>query len=270
VEDAEVRHITNFLESQFAFSSDDALHLEGYRQVLLKQPPRMSALGKRLQEKLTVDQREQIARFLVGVAAASGNIHRKKVTALRSAYRSLGLKPTKLDELLNEIRGPEEPVVVQAAVPTPVGEAIPARAAPREEPMVVLDMSRVQRLLVGTAEAQRMLVGAMRAAEEIEEVQSVPLLGQAIGPTAATVVPTVPPEVLGGLDGRYYPVLAELLTRNEWRPQEIDILARKYGFMRSGMLEVINEWAMDQFGELLVDDEQVPYTINRGGLGQVQ
>jgi uncharacterized tellurite resistance protein B-like protein len=270
VEDGEILHITEFVENQFSLSADDALHLDGYRQVLLKEPPRISALGKRLQEKLTADQREQIARFLVGVAAASGSIHRKEITALRSAYRSLGIEPTKLDELLNEIRGPEEPVEVQTAVPTPIGEAIPGRAVPREEPMVVLDMSRVQRLFVGTAEVQRILAGAMTAAEEIEEVQSVPLLGQAMSPTAVTVVPTVPLELLGGLDGRYHPVLAELLTRDEWQPQEIDILARKYGFMRSGMLGVINEWAMEQFGDLLVDDEQVPHTINRGGLGQVQ
>jgi uncharacterized tellurite resistance protein B-like protein len=268
VDDQEVLHITEFVNNQFSLSPDDALHLDGYRRVLLRQPPRMTSLGRRLEEKLTADQREQVARFLVGVAAASGNIHRKEITALRAAYRSLGIDPIKLDGLLNEIRGPEEPVEVQAAASTTAGEAIPVRTTTREAPMVVLDMSRVQRLFAGTAEVQRILAGAMMATEEVEEAQSVPQLAKAVNPTALTVVPMVPLELLRGLDQRYYPVLNELLTREAWQPQKIDTLARKHGFMRSGMLGVINEWAMEQFGDLLVDDGQAPYTINRGSMGQ--
>lgn len=270
VEDAEVVHITDFLGNRFALSPDDALHLDGYRRVLLKQPPRMSSLGKRLQENLTADQREPIGRFLVGVAAASGSIHRKEITALRSAYRSLGLEPARLDELLDEMRGPEEPVEVQTGAPTPAGEPIPGRAALRPEPLVVLDMSRVHRLLVGTAEVQRVLVGAMTAAEDRDEVEPMISVGRSANTTAVTVVPAVPPDLLAQLDERYYPVIAELLTRDEWQPQDLDSLARRYGFMRSGMLGVINDWAMEQFGELLVDDQRVPHTINRSTLGQAQ
>jgi len=269
-EDAEVQHITDFLGNQFALSPGDAMHLDGYRRVLLKQPPRIGSLGKRLRENLTSDQRELIGRFLVGVAAASGSIHRKEITALRSAYRSLAVEPAKLDELLAEMRGPEEPIEVQAGVPMPAGEPIPGRAAPPLEPLVVLDMSRVHRLLKETAQVEVILREAMRAAEDVDQVQAIAALGQSASSTAVTVVPTLPRHLLAGLDERYYPVIAELLTREEWQPQDLDSLARRHGFMRSGMLGVINDWAMEQFGELLVDDQQVPHTINRSTLGQVQ
>jgi len=269
VEDAEVLHIMGFLGNQFALSPDDALHLDGYRRALLKQPPRMSSLSKRLQDALTLVQRELIGRFLVGVAAASGSIHRKEITALRSAYRSLGVEPAKLDELLDEMRGPEEPVEVQTGAPTPAGEPIPRRAPLRPEPLVVLDMSRVHRLLVGTAEVQRILVGAMTAAEDLEELEPIAPSGRPASAASVTVIPALPPHLLAGLDEHYYPVLAELLKRDDWQPQDLDALARRYGFMRSGMLGVINDWAMEQFGELLVDDQQVPCTINRSTLGQL-
>jgi len=269
-DDEEIRHIAHFLEKQFALSSDDALHLEGYRQVLLKQPPRMSSLGRRLQEKLTADQRELIGKFLVGVAAASGGIDRKELAALRSAYRSLYIESTKLDQLLAEISGPDEPVEIRAAGHMPTGERIPTRAT-QHEPLVVLDMGRVQRLIEGTAQVQQLLATAMMAAQEAEEVQSVPVSAHLTeSPAAAAACRTSSLHVLDGLDEQYYPIIAELLTRDEWQPQDIDSLARKHGFMRSGMIDVINDWAMERFGDYLIDDQKVPYVTRRDLLEQAQ
>jgi hypothetical protein len=229
----------------------------------------MSSLGKRLQEKLTADQRELIGKFLVGVAAASGSIDRKEVTALRSAYRSLYIESTKLDQLLAQIRGPDEPVEIRAAEHMPTGERIPERAT-QHEPLVVLDMSRVQRLIENTAEVQQLLATAMMAAQEAEEVQSVPVSAHLTESPAAAACRTPSLHVLDGLDEQYYPIVAELLTRDEWQPQDIDSLARKHGFMRSGMIEVINDWAMERFGDHLIDDEKVPYVTRRDLLEQAQ
>ena len=91
VGDEEVDHITRFLESQFLLDPPDARRLEALKQVLMNRTPSLTGVGKRLQAVLTVEQREVVGRFLVGIAAANGTIDRKEITALRRAYKALGV-----------------------------------------------------------------------------------------------------------------------------------------------------------------------------------
>ena len=102
VGDDEVDHITRFLESQFLLDPPDARRLEALKRVLMERTPSLTGVGKRLQAVLTAGQREAVGRFLVGIAAANGTIDRKEVTALRGAYKAVGVDVELLNRLLDE------------------------------------------------------------------------------------------------------------------------------------------------------------------------
>ena len=162
VGDEEVDHITRFLESQFLLDPPDARRLEALKQVLMNRTPSLTGVGKRLQAVLTVEQREVVGRFLVGIAAANGTIDRKEITALRGAYKALGVDVDLLNRLLDEFhRATREPVEVhRPTAPARPGEAIPPR--PGDDGAIELDEDLLRRILGETHEVARMLGEAMR------------------------------------------------------------------------------------------------------------
>ena len=129
IEEQEVNHIASFLESQFLLDPADARRLESLKRVFLKQHPSIAGTGKRLQKIANTQQVESIGQFLFGVAAVNGSIEKAEITALRSAYRALGIDPKSLDRQLAEFaRLQKEPIeVVARQEHESTGEAIPAR-----------------------------------------------------------------------------------------------------------------------------------------------
>ena len=82
--------------------------------------------------------------------------------------------------------------------------------------------------------------------------------------------PPPPPAATGfgaggpdGLDGRHASLLAELTARGSWLRAEFDRIARGCGLMPGSAMQVLNDWALDTFDELLLegDDEVV---VNMG------
>ncbi len=268
IEESEVDHIAHFLESQFLLDPADARRLEARKRVLLSRPPSIAGIGKHLQAVLTEDQRDGVGRFLVGVAAANGSIEKKEVTALRSAYKALGIATDRLNDLLHDIRratsrpgetqrqdladplttesrrSAMEPVEVYRpdAPPLP-GEAIPPR--PTTEESFTLDDDLLRKIL---ADTERVVALIGRAMGEADPEETPPLA--TVEPTQERVDPRFP-----GLKSRFHLALAELLARPSWHMQTFEDLVRRHRLMRSEAVDVINEWALECFGDLLLVDD---------------
>ena len=73
------------------------------------------------------------------------------------------------------------------------------------------------------------------------------------------------PEAAGdlfeGLERRYGALLLELRVRGEWAADEFGRLAREAGLMPAAVINALNDWALDLFGELLLEGED-PIAIN--------
>jgi tellurite resistance protein len=130
IEKDEVDHIASYLESQFRLDPLDARRLEALKTVLMVQPPTLSGSTKHLKTILDQDELESVGQFLFGVAAANGKVEKSELTALRSAYRALGLDLRSIDKLAAEHdRALKEPIEVRPTIaPIHDGESIPPPA----------------------------------------------------------------------------------------------------------------------------------------------
>jgi uncharacterized tellurite resistance protein B-like protein len=249
IEDVEVDQIAHFLESQFLLDPPDSRRLEALKRVFVARPPLITGLGKRLEANLTREQREAVGRFLIGIAAANGNIDRKELTALRSAYRALGIEVDHLNKLLEEFRrASQEPIEVQRADETSErGEAIPPKPKAQETGGFTFDQSLLRRLMdetkiVAEILGKAMLDGDVSPADEVGSPQPI------------SIVPLKDPR-FGTLDIRFHHVLSKLLTRPCWGRAEFDSLARDLKLMPNGALDAINEWSSDAFDDPIIVDQ---------------
>ena len=256
VGDEEVDHITRFLESQFLLEPPDARRLEALKQVLMNRTPSLNGVGKRLQAVLTVVQREVVGRFLVGIAAANGTIDRKEITALRGAYKALGVDVDLLNRLLDEFhRATREPVEVhRPTAPARPGEVIPPR--PGDDGAIELDENLLRRILGETHEVARMLGVAMRelAPEECDPAVEDAPSGPSPRPAPLPRPPATDPR-FEGLDPRFHVVLAELLGRPNWSRDDFEALVRRHRLMFSGTMDRINEWSQDRLDDPIIEND---------------
>ncbi len=73
-------------------------------------------------------------------------------------------------------------------------------------------------------------------------------------------------EAWAALEIRYRPVVLELLTAAEWTPEAFTAVVRSHGLFPAGTLDVVNEWAEEQFGDLLLEEGD-PLLVHRDLLG---
>lgn len=254
VDRREIDHLVTFLRDHFALGPDGARRIEAVRALLEPLPPTsLAGLGADLQTKVAAGDRELVGRVLVGVAAVDGSIGRREVGALRAAYRSLGLDPAGLEALLRDLQpppGPHPDVEVPAearAVPEARPSETPAVDAPSVG-VVSIDPERLKRVLGETRDVARILGEAMKDGDRDDEPAPTP-----------RPAPVPPPPAEGadrrfeGLAPRYRGAAGELLARPEWSRDDFDDLARRHTLMPSSLVEVVNDWAQDRLGDLLLE-----------------
>jgi hypothetical protein len=234
-----------------------------------------------LQALLTVEQREQLATFLIGVAAANGTIDRAEIGLLKKAARALGLDAGGLDALIAElVWTSDEPVEVQRGGSSRAGEIIPPRrtseaAAPLQ---IQLNEELLRSIMLETQHVAQMLTAAMGEPDDSRESAPASAAPGIKTETAATSKPSSEkpvtsesdpemqaPQVsydLDGLDPRYHLLVAELLGSECWAASEFQAVVRRHGLFPAGAVDVVNEWAEEQLGDLLIEDGD-SYLIRR-------
>jgi len=280
IDAAETAHISQFIGGQFELTVAQDRRLQALLCLFREYPPSLSGVGARLQELLTAEQREGLATFLIGVAAANGIIDRAELGLLRKAARALGLEAGQLDGLIAELVWThDEPVEVQRGSGASPGEIIPARSASDAEhvPKIELNEALLRSIMQETQHVAQMLTAAMGEAEEIEdalafqpasrpEELAIPALEGSLPNSSKPAPSPSEPEATGlsqeltGLDPRYHALVAELLTAENWSASDFQALVRRHGLFPTGTVEVVNEWAEEHLGDLLIEEGD-PYYI---------
>ena len=260
----EVDQIISFLKGQFLLVPNDTRRIDAYKEILIKQPPALSNLAKRLQSVLTADKLEVVCQFLVGIAAANGYLDKRERAILRRFYTALGLPISKLDDIIAKLFGPvPEAVEVQRGAAVP-GEKIPVRPA---QPVFALNAAALQTILQQTEQVAQMLGAALMASAE-EDAEVIVTEAQRARTEPDQTLPTEAAKNIGlsqtyiGLDPRYHLVVTELLSREAWALEDFNALARKYNIMPAGMLDAINTWSNENHGDFLIEEGE-HYTVKR-------
>tara|TARA_R110002111_G_scaffold48269_2_gene85861 strand:- start:594 stop:1277 length:684 start_codon:yes stop_codon:yes gene_type:complete len=210
-----------------------------------------------------------VGGYLIGVAAADGVITAAEHDALTQLYRKLGIPADELDNLLHSIDASGPPEISPAKSGTRTGEPIPGR--PQKKQSFTLDKSRVQAIMGQTAEVAAILSEAMSIEDEDVINEPIPVV-QSVAPatdqrqdnvgtsqsasspvsTAATVSDSA---AYVGLDSRYHVFIEAVAKQGSWSGSDLRELADRCGVMPNGAIDKVNEWAMENLGDMLIDGD---------------
>ena len=247
IDEDELRFIVNHLRGQFNLSDADSTRLECLQYLLLHSQAGDSSVNTTLAKRLPHKHRLLVGEFLIGVAAIDDVITDGELKALRKAFRSLDLEESELDALIAANTVPQS------------REANPSFQTTE----IRLDVDAISRIMTETREVAKILHDAM-AEDDEKEVFSADIGsdGTSFESTSAmTAVVAAPPlqDVGSELSERFRPFLKEVLVQSEWTESEIRELADNCRVMLSGAVEAINEWSMERFGDLLIEEGEVYY-----------
>ena len=186
------------------------------------------------------------------MVAADGVIDPGEIKAIERLYKVIGLKTDDVYSDLHALTAKSEPVTVRKADTQARGFAIPP--SPERDNKVVLDAGRVASLMADTARVSSVLVDIFREDESEEDLEE----------TQEDTASDFP-----GLDGPHAAFLGDLMTRPHWDEAEFVALAGQFRLMRAGVLETLNEWSFDRFGDMLIEEYE-GYDLNPEIVAQLQ
>jgi len=240
----EERLLSSQVENAFRLSVGERTRLAAHLEWLLKTPPSLTGLKKRV-EDLDAPRKKEISRFLVAVSAADGHVTPDEVTVLEKLYKTLGLSS---DELYSDIHAATsgsspaapEPVIIRPGDASARGFTIPSK--PLDRPTgIVLDRGRIDAKLAETAAASALL------SQIFAEEQSTPIAP----PTSLNESP----KSAAGLDRLHFDLVRQLAARALWSRAEVEALTHQLGLMTDGAIEVINEASFRLLDEPLIEGD---------------
>ena len=157
----------------------------------------------------------------------------------------MGLEQGGIYAALHALVSRDEPVTVLAPDKSEEGFGIPPR--PDAVGSVTLNAERVASVMANTERVSAILAEIFQD-DEPEEVPA-----EVVEPTVAD---------FDGLDAKHAAFLGELLLRPHWEEDEYRTLASQFGLMPAGAIETLNEWSLDHFDDLLIEEGQ-GYTVNQ-------
>jgi hypothetical protein len=98
---------------------------------------------------------------------------------------------------------------------------------------------------------------ATLAATLAASAESTALLGKIFVDTEETPLPTPAPVAPGSLGAPYLDLLGQLATQPRWTQAEFVGLATRLDLLPNRALEVLNEAALDQSGDLVLEGDDV-------------
>ena len=277
----EQTYLQSQIESVVGLDPAERSRFEAHLQWLLHDKPTLRSLKARL-DPIEPAHRDEIARFLVHVAAADGQITPSEVKLLEKAYTMLDRDPQLLYSDIHDrsttpsrSRPAREPVTVREAMPTE-GHQIPSPKRAKPKPGLTLDMDLVQSKLVESQEVSSLLadIFAEDAAQPAKSTQaSAPKAAKSTAKAsaaktpkkssqkAASQAPPQPVRTVAGLDEPHSALLLAIAQKSEWQRSELEAIASGLSLMLDGALEVINETAFDRYDEAVIEGDD-PLEVN--------
>lgn len=207
-------------------------------------PPDLALFRRHLKD-VPDDASHQLGQFALALAASDGVVSTKEVGALERLYKAMGLEQGGIYSALHALTSGDEPATVLPAGRQEQGFGIPTR--PDAGGSVNLDAERVASVMANTARVSSIL-GEIFQEDEPEDEPVEILEDDNNGFT--------------GLDAKHAAFLGELLVRPHWEEGEYETLARQFQLMPAGAIETLNEWSLDHFDDLLIEEGQ-GYTVNQ-------
>lgn len=235
------------LASSLGLSPVESLRLSAFFEWIIARPPSMAGMKAKL-AGLSTAQREKVADFLISIAGTDGVIHPKEIKILEKIYKTMDMEAEDVQTHIHRFlaNGISQPVTVKDADTGSTGYSIPPAPGVTPEAEGRLDANRLRLKREQTKEV----------AELLEEVFTDDVADSEPEPEAKESADFY------GLGALYKSILVKLGEQETWDKDSFNALAEKFGFMPSGVLESLNDAALDNFDdEVLFDEENIE--VNR-------
>ena len=206
-------------------------------------PPDLTRLRRRLKD-IPESIRHDLGQIALTIAAIDGVIDQREVTAIEKIYKAIGLATDDVYSDLHALSAQSELVTVRPANEQERGFSIPPPARANK---VTLDAGRIASVMADTARVSSVLEDIFHDDESKEEVKEIRESAE---------------NGFAGLNKYHGAFLQELLTRPHWDEVEFKTLADQFQLMPAGALETLNEWAVDCFGDTLIEEYE-GYELNQ-------
>jgi uncharacterized tellurite resistance protein B-like protein len=104
ISESEMIQLSFIMERHFDFTELDIRALSALKDFSILYPPDMELTVKRLTGLLPMDKCRQIAKLMTTIAAAGGQIARKKTDGLKKLFEILGMNEEDLNETIKELQ----------------------------------------------------------------------------------------------------------------------------------------------------------------------
>jgi tellurite resistance protein len=250
--------VVRLVEEMFTLDEQLRQRVTALRMVLAKSPSRVATLAKKLTESRSKRELEQVGRVLVVIAAVDGVISDGEHKSLKSLYKALGLSPSILAGALAKSGAKlasDRLVVAAAAEIDAAGELLPGQTP---QARAGLDPEAIAALLAETREVAAMLAQVFERDDEDDDAggqSTTTEPGDPIDDEEPATAAAESGEAFDGLDRRYHAVLQGLLAKQTWTKAEARSLVAEHSLMMGAVLETINSWSEQQYGDFLIVDE---------------
>ena len=284
VHEAEVRLLQDLITGNERLTETEKRSLRAYMHWRLNTPANMSGLKKRL-EALDSEEKIAVSHILVGVALADGKIDPAEIKQLEKLYISLGLDRSMVTSdvyMLSSSRAPVPPFKEQETSPQNPFEAPKAAAAssfssdqtettpppirdkedfppdpfgaprPPTSSSFSLDSNLLKLYEEETKNVQAILETIFEDEDVLHERENEPI--------------TDTPEAddpIQRLDLRHRNLYRELVTQKAWSYEEAEGLCENLQLMVNGAIEVINDWAYENFHSPLIEEDDEAIHVNQ-------
>jgi uncharacterized tellurite resistance protein B-like protein len=230
---AEEQHLGVSLESAFDLPAVGRRRLRAHLLWLLAERPGIAGVKARIRT-LGSAEREFIARYLLAVAGADGQISPPEIDTLRKLYGMLGLDPEAIHRDIHELTPASEPVLVIA--PDAHQGDVPVAG------QVLLDEQRLADVLSSTDRVAEMLGAVFERAPEAAVADEPE---EQDGDEAA----------VAGMDLHHTALVHRLAGRADWPREDFNALAGEQGLLPAGAIETINDAAFEITGAPLLEGD---------------
>lgn len=239
VRESEQAHLESSIETALDLPMAGRRRLRGHLRWLLAERPGNAGLKART-KTMSAAEREQLARYLLAVAAADGHVSPREVDVLKRLYALLGLEAEAIHGDLHALAS-SEPVPVIPADRDPGDFVIPGPPVSTETTVgLQLDAQRLAEVLASTKDVSQVLTAVFVDEDPVEiPVQPEPEDGVGDG--------------VAGLDAAHSRFVLALAARPEWPRGELVALADAAGLLAAGAIETVNDSAFEVSGALLLE-----------------
>lgn len=209
-------------------------------------PPDLAIFRRHVRD-LPEDISRELGQFALAMAASDGAVSAREVGALERLYKALGLETQGIYSAIHSLTSPDEPVTVLPSGDREQGFAIPLR--PEDSGTVNLNADRIASVMANTERVSSILGEIFQEGEDEPEV-------------AVTQAAEYPDHVFSGLDARHSAFLGELMVQTHWEQEDYETLARQFQLMPAGAVETLNEWSLDHYDDLLLEEGE-GFSVNQ-------